>query len=70
MKTLTLETKVNRIVEEAIYRYGNALVDVMEFLKKKADRAEYLAKTIVDKKVSALHLMLANEIRSRIVNLG
>lgn len=72
MKTrkLTLEDKVNSIVEEALYRYGNALQDVMTFLKKKAERAEYLANTLVDEKVATLHMLLAVEIRTRIMDIA
>lgn len=69
-RKLTLEDKANSIVEEALCRYGNTLQDVTSFLKEKAERAEYLANTLEDENVAMLHMLLAVEIRTRIMDFS
>ena len=61
-----LNQRVNRLVEEGLYRFGNNLELLISFLSKKAKEAAQAARSQLDKKRKLAFALLSRAISERV----
>ncbi len=61
-----LNNRVNRLVEEGLYRFGDNFEMLIQFLSKKAQEAAQAAKSQFDKKRKLAFALLSRAITERV----
>lgn len=64
-----LDNRVDRLVEEGLYRFGNDFDKVVDFLTEKMHLAKHTAEAQFDKKRKLAFALLFNAIKERIQSM-